>query len=107
MIKEETINRIRKFTKDRNFEQFHSGANLAKALSCEAAEVLELFLWQDEPTSIENLKDELADVLVYTIDLIDKYGFDVDKIINDKMEKNEKKYPVEKSFGKSTKYNNL
>ena len=106
-MKIETIKRIEQFTKDRNWEQFHTGANLAKGLSIEAAEVLELFLWQDEPTDIEALQDELADVLVYATYLCEKYHFDMDTIVNHKMAKNEAQYPVEKCYGKSTKYNQL
>lgn len=102
-----TIERIRKFTTERNWEKFHTGVNLAKGLAIEASEVLELFLWQDEPISIEDLKDELADVLVYVSYLCDKYNLDMDEIINNKMNKNEKKYPIEKCYGKSTKYNKL
>ena len=83
------------------------GANLAKGLAIEVSEVLELFLWQDEPTSLDDLKDELADVLVYVAYLCDKYNLDMDEIVNNKMTKNEKKYPVEKCYGKSTKYNKL
>lgn len=106
-MKEETIKRIHQFIKDRNWAQFHTGANLAKGLSIEAAEVLELFLWQDEPTDLEALQDELADVLVYVTNLCEKYHFDMDTIVNQKMDKNEAKYPIEKCYGKSTKYNQL
>ena len=106
-MKQETINRIRKFTEDRKWDQCNTGANLAKGLSIEAAEVLELFLWQEEPTSMEDLADELGDVLVYVTYLCDKYNLDMDTIVNNKMDKNEKKYPVEKAYGKSTKYDKL
>lgn len=106
-MNKKTIERIRKFTTERDWEKFHTGANLAKGLAIEASEVLELFLWQDEPTSIDDLKDELADVLVYVSYLCDKYNLDMDEIVNNKMTKNEKKYPVEKCYGKSTKYNKL
>ncbi len=106
-MKQETINRIKKFTTQRNWDQFHTGANLAKGLSIEASEVLELFLWQDEPTDLTDLADELGDVLVYVTYLCDKYNLDMDTIVNNKMDKNEKKYPVEKAYGKSTKYNKL
>ena len=106
-MNKETLERIRKFTTERDWEKFHTGANLAKGLAIEASEVLELFLWQDEPTSLDDLKDELADVLVYVSYLCDKYNLDMDEIVNNKMTKNEKKYPVEKCYGKSTKYNKL
>ena len=106
-MNKETLERIRKFTTERDWEKFHTGANLAKGLAIEVSEVLELFLWQDEPTSLDDLKDELADVLVYVAYLCDKYNLDMDEIVNNKMTKNEKKYPVEKCYGKSTKYNKL
>lgn len=106
MLKE-VINRINQFTSDRNWEQFHTGENLAKALIVEAAELLELYQWKDEVSDIERLKEELADVLVYSIMLSEKYGFDINDIIMSKMAKNEAKYPIEKAYGKSDKYNEL
>ena len=106
-MNKETLERIRKFTTERDWEKFHTGANLAKGLAIEVSEVLELFLWQDEPTSLDDLKDVLADVLVYVAYLCDKYNLDMDEIVNNKMTKNEKKYTVEKCYGKSTKYNKL
>ncbi|MBQ7276657.1 MAG: nucleotide pyrophosphohydrolase [Bacilli bacterium] len=106
-MKEETIKRIRDFTIDRNWEQFHSPANLAKALSIEASELLECFLWDEDNYNIEHVKEELADVIVYAQDLLDKLNLDVDDIVNAKMDKNEKKYPIEKSYGSSKKYNEI
>lgn len=106
-MNKEVIDRISKFTSDRNWEQFHTGVHLAKALIVEAAELLELYQWKDEVSDIERLKEELADVLVYSIMLSEKYGFDINDIIMSKMAKNEAKYPIEKSYGKSDKYNEL
>ena len=104
-MKQETINRILKFTADRDWDQFHTPANLAKSISIEANELLECFQWSDTDYDLEEVKDELADVIVYCIDMLDKLGFDADEIINRKMSKNEAKYPVEKARGNSTKYN--
>jgi len=104
---EKTINRIRKFTIDRDWDQFHSPANLAKSISIEANELLECFQWSDTEYDIEHVKEELADVLVYCRNLLDKLGLDEDEIVNDKMSKNEQKYPVEKAKGKSDKYSKL
>lgn len=104
-MKKETIERIRKFTADRDWDQFHTPANLAKSISIEANELLECFQWSDTDYDLEEVKDELADVIVYCIDMLDKLGLDVDEIINRKMSKNEAKYPVEKAKGNSTKYN--
>lgn len=98
------LEKIRAFTKDRNWSQFHTGENLSKSISIEAAELLELFQWSSELKDIESLKDELADVLLYSVMLADKYNLDVVEIMNEKLCKNEKKYPVEKSYGSSKKY---
>ena len=107
MIKKETMERIVKFSKDRNWEQFHSPENLAKSISIEASELLECFQWDGENYDLEHVKEELADVLVYCLDLVNCLNLDIDTIINDKMTKNENKYPVEKAYGKSTKYDKL
>lgn len=107
LLTKETVDRIEKFTTDRNWEQFHSGENLAKSLVLEASELLELYQWSSEVKDINALKEELADVFVYAIDILNKYNFDINEIIQNKMDKNEKKYPVEKAYGKSDKYNEL
>ena len=104
-MKQETIERIKKFTADRDWDQFHTPANLAKSISIEANELLECFQWSDTDYDLEDVKDELADVIVYCIDMLDKLGLDADETINRKMSKNEAKYPVEKAKGNSTKYN--
>jgi len=105
-MKQETIDRIRKFTEDRDWDQFHSPSNLAKSICIESAELLECFQWDDN-YDIEHVKEELADVLVYCRNMLDKLGLDEDEIVNAKMEQNEKKYPVEKAKGKSDKYDEL
>ena len=106
-MKQETIDRIRKFTEDRDWNQFHSPANLAKSIVIEAAELLECFQWSDEEYDLQHIKEELADVMVYSQNLLDKLGLDADDIVNMKMEQNEAKYPVEKAKGKADKYNQL
>lgn len=106
-MKQETIDRIRKFTEDRDWDQFHSPANLAKSIVIEAAELLECFQWSDEEYDLQHIKEELADVMVYSQNLLDKLGLDADEIVNMKMTMNEEKYPVEKAKGKSDKYNQL
>ena len=104
---ENTINRIRKFRKDREWDQFHSPSNLAKAISIEAAELLEEFLWDNENYNKQNVEEELADVIVYCLHMADALNVDINEIINKKMDKNEKKYPVEKAKGNSKKYTEL
>ena len=106
-MKQDTINRIRRFSEDRDWDQFHSPANLAKSIVIEAAELLECFQWSDTNYDLQHVKEELADVLVYSQNLIDKLGLDVDEIVNMKMEQNETKYPVNKAKGRSDKYDKL
>ena len=106
-MKQKTIERIRKFSEDRDWDQFHSPANLAKSISIEANELLECFQWDENNYDINEVKEELADVIVYCQDMLDKLGLDVDEIVNAKMDKNEAKYPVNKAKGKADKYNKL
>ena len=106
-MNEATIERIRRFTADRDWDQFHSPANLAKSISIEASELLECFQWSDEEYDIEHVKEELADVIVYCVDMLDRLGLDADEIVNAKMTKNEIKYPVAKAKGSSAKYDEL
>lgn len=103
----QTIERIRKFTSDRDWDQFHSPANLAKSISIEANELLECFQWSDTDYDLQHVKEELADVLVYCRDLLDKLDLDEDEIVNMKMDQNEAKYPIEKAKGTSNKYDEL
>ena len=106
-MREETINRIRRFTDDRDWDQFHSPANLAKSLVIEAAELLECFQWSDTDYDIQHVKEELADVIVYSQNMLDKLGLDADEIVNAKMSQNEAKYPVDKAKGNAAKYTDL
>ena len=106
-MKQETLERIRKFSEDRDWDQFHSPENLAKSIVIEAAELLECFQWSDSDYDLQHVKEELADVIVYTQDLLDKLGLDADEIVNMNMEQNEKKYPVEKAKGNAAKYDRL
>ena len=103
-MKEETIDRIRKFTGDRDWDKFHSPANLAKSISIEANELLECFQWSDDDYDLQHVKEELADVLVYCRNMLDKLELDEDEIVNMKMSQNEAKYPVDKARGNSVKY---
>lgn len=102
----ETLDRIRKFRNDRDWSQFHTPDNLAKAISIEAGELLEHFLW-DSDFNHQEVCEELADIMVYCIHMADCLGVNIEEIINSKMDKNEKKYPVEKAKGTSKKYTEL
>jgi len=106
-MKKETIERIKQFTIDRDWDKFHSPANLAKSISIEANELLECFQWSDDNYDINEVKEELADVLIYCRDMLNKLGLNEDEIVNEKMSKNELKYPVEKARGKADKYTKL
>ena len=86
-----TRERIRKFTEDREWNQFHSQANLAKSIVIEAEELLECFQWSDTEYDLQHIKEELADILVYSQNLLDKLELDADEIVNMKMKQNEAK----------------
>ncbi len=101
------LERLDKFNKDRDWDQFHTPVNLSKSISIEAAELLECFQWSNDEYNIEDVKEELADVLNYSLQMCISLGLDPIEIINKKMDKNELKYPVSKAKGKSTKYNKL
>ena len=107
MSLEQVKQRIDKFNKDRDWDQFHTPSNLAKSISIEANELLECFQWSDTDYDIEAVKEELADVMNYCIQMSMVLGVDIIDIINSKMDKTEKKYPVNKAKGVSTKYNKL
>jgi NTP pyrophosphatase (non-canonical NTP hydrolase) len=109
MGNDEVIAKLRDFVAAREWEQFHTAANLAKSISIEAAELLECFQWVDSVTqeNLEAVKDELADVLTYCFLLADKLDQDPESLILEKLEKTKAKYPVDKARGKSVKYDRL
>lgn len=103
--------RLRTFTKERDWEKFHSPKNLAMALSVEASEIVELFQWLTEeesynlaPEKLQKLKEEIGDVMIYLTKLSDKFGIDPIKAAREKIEINEKKYPADVVKGKAKKY---
>ena len=107
------MNEIRKlmqevmaFSEERDWDQFHSPVNLAKSIAIEAGELLECYQWSDEADS-EAVEEELADVLNYCLQMAAKLNLDPAEIVRKKMKKNAEKYPVEKSRGRSTKYDQL
>ncbi len=96
------------FRDARNWGRFHNPKDLAIGLSVEAAELVEVFLWRPpEEADRARVKEELADVLVYVLLLAEKYGFDLGKIVLEKLAVNEAKYPVAKSRGTAEKYDKL
>ena len=104
---QETLERIKKFRDDRDWQQFHTPSNLAKAISIESGELLEEFLWDNDNFNLQNVKEELADVMIYCIHMANALDVNIEDIINMKMDKNEMKYPIEKAKGRSTKYTEL
>lgn len=99
---------LKKFRDERDWEQFHNPKDLALAISIEAGELLEQYLWKNpEEANVEKVKEELADIFAFSLLLADKYNFDIKTIILDKIESNAKKYPVEKAKGTATKYDRL
>ena len=105
------INELVKFRDEREWEQFHDSKNLAAAISIEAAELNELFLWKDvaasETVDKEKLKEELADILSFCFLLANKHGLNIKEIVLEKIGKNAQKYPVEKARGTAKKYDEL
>jgi NTP pyrophosphatase (non-canonical NTP hydrolase) len=108
---QELINALVEFRDQRDWKQFHDSKNLAIAISIEAAELNELFLWKDvkesEKVDAEKIQEELADIFAYALLLANKHGFDVKDIVLNKIKKNNDKYPVNKSKGSAKKYNEL
>ena len=100
---------IKEFIQARDWEQYHAPKNLAMALSAEVAEIVEIFQWKDNhqpltPAEVEGLRQEIGDVLVYLLELADKFEIDIIQAARDKMALNELKYPAEKVKGKAWKY---
>ena len=111
---DELKKRIREFNRERDWEQFHTPKNLVMGISIESAELMEHFLWKNEAESaavsrdsIAEIKDECGDVLIYLVNLADRLGFDLIEAAKDKLRKNGKKYPVDKSKGVAKKYTDL
>lgn len=108
---DELMKAILAFRDERNWKQFHNPKDLAISISLEAAELLELFQWSAEDTQaakkLPQMKEELADVMIYCMLMADNLGLDVEQIIYDKMKKNGEKYEVRKAYGSKSKYNEL
>ena len=99
---------IVQFTQERDWDQFHNGKDLALALSIEASELNEAFLWKEaKDVNVEKVKEELADIVNYAILIADKYDLDIKQIVLDKLRRNAEKYPVDKAYGSAKKYNEL
>lgn len=104
---EELKTKIKEFVDERDWNKFHTPANLSKSISIEANELLECFQWDEVNFNMENVKEELADVINYCIQMATILDLDIKDIVLTKLKKNALKYPVNKCKGKSTKYNQL
>ncbi len=99
---------LKKFRDERDWEQFHNAKDLALAINVEAGELLELFLWKNAgEENKKKVKEELADIFAFAILLADKYGFDIQEIVEEKIKTNGEKYPIEKAKGTAKKYDEL
>lgn len=110
----ELKDKIKAFCDARDWDQFHNAKELAIALSIEASELLEIFRWKSEKEVAElfkdskkkeDIEDEMADILYFLVRIAQRYDLDLSEALDKKMEKNEKKYPIEKAKGSSKKYN--
>lgn len=105
---QDLINELVRFRDERDWNQFHNAKDLALAISIEAGELNELFLWKsDHDANPNKVKEELADILNYSLLLAHKYGFNIVEIIREKLQANAIKYPVDKAKGNATKYDQL
>ena len=99
---------LRKFNMERDWDQFHNGKDLAIAISIEAGELLEAFLWKSaEDAKVEKVREELADILNYAFQMADHYNLSIKEIMLEKIRKNAEKYPVDKARGTAKKYNEI
>ena len=110
-MKKETIEKILAFRDARDWRKFHNGKDLALSLALEASELLEIYQWSGDDLNVshklELIKEELADIIMYTILIADRYNLDVDEIVLQKLKANDAKYPVEKAKGTYRKYTEL
>ncbi|WP_394531820.1 nucleotide pyrophosphohydrolase [Priestia aryabhattai] len=107
----ELTEKVIQFRDDRNWQQFHNPKDLALSLSLEASELLENFQWKNSEDAIaannEKMKEELADVLMYAMLFAYETGINIEQAVEEKLQKNILKYPVDKAYGVSTKYTDL
>jgi len=106
MVDQGLRDRLRTFMDERNWAQFHTPENLAKSIVIEAAELLECYQWGHDAQP-ERVKDELADVVTYCILLADRIGVDIEQLVLEKLAVTGEKYPIDKAFGTSVKYDQL
>ena len=105
------MDKVIQFRDDRDWQQFHNAKDLALSLSLEASELLELFQWKTSEDAVEKnlekMKDELADIVTYALLFANETGIDIKQVIEEKLQKNDEKYPIEKAYGVNKKYTEL
>lgn len=110
-MNKDTLEKIFKFRDERDWKKFHNGKDLALSLTLEATELLEVYQWSGADLNVEDkiekIKEELADIIMYSMLIADRYNLDVNEIVLNKLHENEKKYPVEKAKGTYKKYTDL
>jgi len=108
--------KVGRFIMERDWEQFHNPKNLSMSISIESAELMELFQWKDneeieaivgDTEALQEIKDELADIMIYSLSLANRTGIDLSKAVLGKLKKNSKKYPIKKARGSAVKYGDL
>ena len=108
---EKLTNEVIQFRNERDWKQFHNAKDLSISLLLEASELLELFQWKESAKAVEKngekMKDEIADIFIYTLTLCHDLDLNPEKIVEQKLKKNEEKYPVDKFFGSNKKYTEL
>ena len=108
---EEAVIAVKRFRDERDWKKFHNLKDLAISINLEASELLELFQWSGQEVDLNNKKDEaaseLADIMIYCIYFADKLNIDIDNAINEKISRNNERYPIEKAYGSSRKYSKL
>jgi NTP pyrophosphatase (non-canonical NTP hydrolase) len=105
---DQLIRQIVEFRDQRNWGQFHNSKDLALGLSIEAAELNELFLWKKpEEADPARVREELADILIFSLMLLEKYGLDLEEIVQEKLAANAEKYPANKARNNAAKYTDL
>ena len=110
-MNEKILKEVDEFNKERNWDQFHNGKDLALSLNLEASELLEIYQWSGNDLECsekkDKIKEELADVFLYAIQIAQHYDLDIDEIIEAKLKRNSEKYPVDKAKNHKEKYNQL
>jgi len=109
-VVEELIGNVRDFLREREWEKYHNPKDLAESICIEAAELLQVFQWvrseesdqfKNDPSKVHQIREELADVVIYCLSMANTLNLDLTKAVLDKIEQNKKKYPINRYKGKA------